>query len=102
MERGKGIPKEREVNKRREVCEWEGCERVKLYRAARGGSEKSFANCGEWKGNEIHFFSFFSFFSRWSRTREVWVVPRQGAPQTMRASTQRTNINKCQDGNKSR
>ena len=119
MERGKGIPKEREVNKRREVCGWEGCERVKLYRAARGGSEKSFANCGEWKvcvylqqnkkkakksgrGMKFIFFHFFHFFSRWSRTREVWVVPRQGAPQTMRASTQRTNINKCQDGNKSR
>jgi hypothetical protein len=25
VERGKGIPKEREVDKRREVCEWEGC-----------------------------------------------------------------------------
>jgi hypothetical protein len=25
MERGKGIPKAREEDKRREVCEWEGC-----------------------------------------------------------------------------
>ena len=25
MERENGIPKEREVDKRREVCEWEGC-----------------------------------------------------------------------------
>ena len=25
MERGHGIPKEREEDKRREVCEWEGC-----------------------------------------------------------------------------
>jgi hypothetical protein len=24
VERGKGIPKEREVNRRREVCEWKG------------------------------------------------------------------------------
>ena len=24
VERGKGVPKEREVNRRREVCEWEG------------------------------------------------------------------------------
>jgi hypothetical protein len=24
VERGKGIPKEREVKRRREVCEWEG------------------------------------------------------------------------------
>ncbi len=28
MERGKGIPKEWESNRRREVCEWEGCRRV--------------------------------------------------------------------------
>jgi hypothetical protein len=25
VERGHGIPKEREEDKRREVCEWEGC-----------------------------------------------------------------------------
>ncbi len=43
MERGKGIPKETEVDRRREVCEWEGCDCVKLYRVARGGGEKSFA-----------------------------------------------------------
>ncbi len=30
------------MNRRREVCEWEGFELVKLYRAARGGSVKSF------------------------------------------------------------
>jgi hypothetical protein len=25
MKRGKGVPKEREVNWRREVCDWDGC-----------------------------------------------------------------------------
>ena len=25
VERGKGIPKQREIDRRREVCEWEGC-----------------------------------------------------------------------------
>ena len=34
-ERGKGRPKESQVNRRREVCEWEGCVCV---RKAIGGS----------------------------------------------------------------
>ena len=35
MERGKGVPKEGEVNRRREVCKWDECVCVrKMYRSA--------------------------------------------------------------------